>query len=167
MHHLPFEIFDSRYIRPSPVVQVAAGVDQDMTVIIVAETRSYILNCHPPLPFFLNPPCFVDFMEGFDILGQGIFLTEIVEVCFDLQGTGIDTGPIRFRLKRVRVVVRRNVAGASCACPLAKPIVNGFQIWTRLLALDICSRTMFRKVRDSSRKSDNRSAYYRRDLVCL
>lgn len=69
-------------------------------------------------------------MEGFDILGQGIFFTELVEVCFDLRGIGINARPIRFRLKRVRVIVRRNVAGASSVCLLAKPIVNGFQNMT-------------------------------------
>jgi len=82
--------------RPSPIVENATGVDQDIAVILDFSAISQIIHRHIVSTLLMIPERTGHLMSGFDVLFKVVLIGEVVEVLIDLLAAGIYARPVEF-----------------------------------------------------------------------
>lgn len=98
---------------PSPVVQDASSIDENVAVIVDNLSAFEILNLNIISAFLLVPSRTDDLVSCLDEFLQSILRRKIIKIRINLLRTRIHRAPIQLRLKRPCVVVSRYVTRAA------------------------------------------------------
>lgn len=78
-----FEFFSPGNSGPCPLVEIAAGIDQDITPVKSDLPILKVCNLNGPLPCRLYPLGMLDLVTALYILSQSVLATEPLKVGFD------------------------------------------------------------------------------------
>lgn len=99
--------------RPPPVIQDAAGIDEDVAVVAEEGPRRGVLDLDVVAAAAVVPVGADDLVLRLDVLLEAVLVGEAVKVLEDLLGGRVDGRPVEFGLEAPGVVVGGDVTGAS------------------------------------------------------
>lgn len=153
MQQCALVLVEPRNGRPLPVVEDAAGVDEDVAVIADDSTGGQVLNLDVVTSALVVPVGADNLVAGLDVLLQAVLVGEAIKVVEDLLGRGVDSGPVELGLEAPGVVVRGDVAGAAVLLSrLSVMIVRAALGGGLQLTPGTCSRTRCRQPLGSFRR---------------
>lgn len=106
-------LLNARDGRPLPVVQDAAGVDENVGEVADRVARDVVADLDVVAVLLVVPEGADDLVLGLDVALEAVLVCEGVEVIKDLCRWWIDGGPVELGLEGPCVVVGGNIASAT------------------------------------------------------